>query len=129
MPGLGHAVARTLRGDGEAVQLARETHGEVADVDHLLNFAQALGDDLANFEGHQRTQGLLRGAQFLSQQAYELAPSRRRDLAPGKESGVGAVDDRRHVGCRRLPDPGDLGPVDRRADRQRAARQRRRCQT
>src|SRR5580693_5201024 len=57
MPGFGHAMARTLRGDGEAVQLAREADREVADVDHLLYFAQALGDDLADFEGHQRAQG------------------------------------------------------------------------
>ena len=58
MPGLGHAMARTLGGDGETVQLAREADGEVADVDHLLHFAEALGDDLADLERHQRPQGL-----------------------------------------------------------------------
>ena len=69
--------------------------------------------------------------------ARNSSPSRRTssprrgagNLAPGEEGAVGALDDRRHVGCRRLPDPRDLGPVDRRADRERAARQRRRCQT
>ena len=129
MPGLGHAMAGALRGDGETVQLPREADGEVADVDHLLHFAEALGDDLADLERHQRAQGLLRGAQFLAKQAHQFAPPRRGNLAPGEEGALGALDDRRHVGGRRLPDPGDLGPVDRRADGERAARQLRRCQT
>ena len=36
-----------LRGDRAAVELARETDGEVADVDHLLHLAEALLRDLA----------------------------------------------------------------------------------
>ena len=51
-------MARTLGSDGETVQLAREADGEVADVDHLLHFAEALGDDLPDLERHQRAQGL-----------------------------------------------------------------------
>ena len=34
VPGFHHAVAGALAGDGQAVQLARQAHGEVADVDH-----------------------------------------------------------------------------------------------
>ena len=45
-----HAVAGALGGDGEAVELAREAAGEVADVDHLLHFAARLGDDLAGLD-------------------------------------------------------------------------------
>ena len=86
MPGLGHAVAGALGGDGEAVQLPRQADGEIADVDHLLHFAEALGDDLADLEGHERAQGFLRGAQFLAEQAHEFAPPRRRNVAPGEES-------------------------------------------
>ena len=71
MPGLGHPVAGPLGSDHEAMQLPREADGEIADVDHLLHFAQALGDDLADLERHQRAERLLRGAQFFSQQAHE----------------------------------------------------------
>ena len=35
---------------GEAVKLAREAHGEIGDVDHLLHFAQSFGQDLAHLE-------------------------------------------------------------------------------
>ena len=40
-------------GDGEAVKLAGEADGEVADVDHLLDLAEALGEDLAAFAADQ----------------------------------------------------------------------------
>ena len=129
MPGLGHPVAGPLGSDHEAMQLPREADGEIADVDHLLHFAQALGHDLADLERHQRAERLLRGAQFLSQQAHELAPPGRRNLAPGEEGLVGGLDDRRHVGGRRLFQARDLGAVDRRADGERAARKRRGRQT
>ena len=129
MPGLGHPVAGPLGSDHEAVQLARQADGEIADVDHLLHFAQALGDDLAGLERHQRAERLLRGAQFLAKQAHELAPPGRRNLAPGQEGLVGGLDDRRHVGGRRLFQARDLGAVDRRADGERAARKRRGRQT
>ena len=121
MPGLRHPVARALRGDGQAVDLPRQPDGEIADVDHLLHFAEALGDDLAGFERHERAESLFRGAQFLAEQPHELAPPRRRNLAPGAERRPRAGDDRRHVGRRRLPDARDLGAVDRRADGERAA--------
>src|SRR5271169_3367900 len=121
MPGLGHPMAWALRGDGEPVQLPREADGEIADVDHLLHFAQALGYDLADLQGHEGAERILRGAQFLAEEAHELAPAGRRNLPPGEKGGAGAIDDRGHVGERRLPDAGDLGPVDRRADRERAA--------
>ena len=38
---------------GQAVELARETDREVADVDHLLDLAQALGQDLAHLQRDQ----------------------------------------------------------------------------
>ena len=122
MPGLGHAMAGALRGDDESVQLPRKADGEIADVDHLLHFAETLRNDLAHLQGHQRAEGVLRSAQFLAEQAHELAAARRRNLAPSAESAPGASNDRRHVGERRLLDAGDLGAVDRRADGERAAR-------
>ena len=110
-----------LGGDREAVELSRKADGEIADVDHLLHFAETLGDDLADFDGDECAQGVLLGAKFLSQKTHELAPPRRGDIAPGEEGAVRLLGDRGHVVDRRLADAGDLGTVDRRADRQRAA--------
>jgi hypothetical protein len=54
LPLLVHAVARALAVHREAVQLARQADREVADVDHLLHFAEALGEDLAVLERDQQ---------------------------------------------------------------------------
>jgi hypothetical protein len=59
MPLLVHAVLRTLRVHGEAVQHARLPDGEIRDVDHLLHFAVALGLDLAVLQGHQTAESIL----------------------------------------------------------------------
>ena len=88
MPGLHHAVARPLRGDGEAVELAREADGEVADVDHLLHLALALLQDLAGLDGDELAERRLGRAQLLAEQADQLAAPRRRHLAPGLERAV-----------------------------------------
>ena len=50
MPLLVHPVARALAVHRETVELARETDGEVAHVDHLLHLAEPLGVDLAHLE-------------------------------------------------------------------------------
>ena len=50
VPGLHQPVARALRGDGQAVELAGQPDREVADVDHLLHLAERLGADLAGLE-------------------------------------------------------------------------------
>ena len=85
MPLLHHTVIRPFTGDGEAVELARQTHREIADVDHLLHFATAFRDDLACFDGDQTTQRVLGGAQILAEQANQFAALRWRDLAPFPE--------------------------------------------
>ena len=83
VPLLGHAVLRALRVHGQAVEHARLADGEVGDVDHLLHLAQALGEDLAVLERHQRAQVVLVGAQCLAQQPHGLAALGRGHLAPG----------------------------------------------
>ena len=108
-----------LAGDGQAVELARQADREVADVDHLLDLAEAFGEDLAGFDRDQPRQRLLRGAQFLAEQPHQLAPARCRDAPPGEEcrcgSGAGGVgvSDRYSA---------DFGAVDRRAADQVATR-------
>ena len=49
-------VLRTLRTDGQTMKLAGETDGEVADVDHLLHFTFALGDQLARLHCDEFTE-------------------------------------------------------------------------
>ncbi len=114
MPGLVHAMAGALGGDGEPVQLPRQADGEIADVDHLLHFAEALGDDLAGFERDQRAERLLRRAQFLAPKPHELAPPWRREPRARRERRCGPV--RGSPACRR---PASLSPA--RSRRRRSA--------
>ena len=88
MPGLHHAVARPLRGDGEAVELARQADGEVADVDHLLHLALALVRILPVSMRDELAERRLGRAQLLAEQADQLAAPRRRHLAPDLERAV-----------------------------------------
>ena len=67
----------------QAVELPRQADGEVADVDHLLHFAVALGADLAHLERDQIAERLLQLAQRLAEIAHQLAALRRRPFAPG----------------------------------------------
>ena len=73
VPLLHHAVLGPLGSDGEAVELAGEADGEVADVDHLLHFAFAFGEDLAGFEGDEAPEVALGVAQGVAELADDLA--------------------------------------------------------
>src|SRR3546814_6874803 len=77
MPGLHHPVARALGRDGQAIELTGEPDGEVADVDHLLDLAQPLLEDLAVLQADQPAERLLVGAQLLGEQPDEFAAARR----------------------------------------------------
>ncbi len=66
MPRLHHPVLAALRGDGQAVQLARQAHREVADVDHFLDLAEAFRGNLADLDRDEPAEGLLVGAQLLT---------------------------------------------------------------
>ena len=66
---------------------------QVADVDHLLDLAEALGDDLAGLDGDQRAEVLLVLAQQLAQLADQLAAHRRRHQPPLLEGLLGPPDD------------------------------------
>ena len=114
MPGLHHPVSRALGRDGQPVELARQTDGEVADVDHLLDFAPAFFEDLAAFHGDERAEVILVGAKLLTQKAHQLSPPRRWHAAPHGERRLSTVDlgrdHLRGIGF----EPRDLGSVDRR---------------
>ena len=97
VPLLHHPVAGALGGDGEAEQLPRLADGEVADVDHLLHLAQALGADLARLDRHQRAEVLLVLAQQVAEHAHQLAADRAGDQAPGRERVGRPRHDRRDL--------------------------------
>ncbi len=94
VPRLHQAVARSLAGDRQAVQLARQADGEVADVDHLLDLAETLGADLAGLDRHQLTEVGLVLAQQLTEPADQPAADRRRRRPPLGEG----LDGGRHGG-------------------------------
>ncbi|MNZ71748.1 hypothetical protein D3C78_901140 [compost metagenome] len=85
-------VTRALGGDGQTVQLARQAHSEVADVDHFLNFTQAFLGDLAGFNRHQFAKRSLVFAQHFTKQANQLTTTRRRHIAPGLKRLLGLID-------------------------------------
>ena len=93
VPLLVHPVARPLGVHGLAVELARQPDGEVADVDHLLDLAEALGQDLAHLQGDEPAQGVLELAQLVAEVADDLATHGRGDHAPlGEVVGRGLHD-------------------------------------
>ena len=82
MPVFVHAMLGALGLHGEAVQHARLADREIGDVDHLLNFAVALGLDLAVLERHEAPERVLVQSQFLGDQPDDLAALGRRHGAP-----------------------------------------------
>src|SRR5882757_8267929 len=92
VPGLHHAMAGAFGGDGEAGELAGEAGGEGADVDHLLDFAVAFGEDFAGFYGDEAAEGGEFGAEFFAEEADEFAAFGGGDVAPLEEDGLGLGD-------------------------------------
>src|ERR1700733_259424 len=112
MPLLHHAMAGTFRRDGEAVKLARETDREIADVDHLLHFAEPFLQDLAVLECDEATQRLFVRTQFLAEQTNQFATARCRHLAPDMEC-MHACRDLRLDRFRTIEiDTSDFGAID-----------------
>jgi hypothetical protein len=92
MPLLHHPVVRAFAGNGETMELAGETDCKVADVDHLLDLAEALGQDFASFDGDEMAESGLRGTQLLAENPNELPAPGRRKRSPCQECLPGASD-------------------------------------
>ena len=116
VPLLEHAVVGALGVHRQAVELAREAGREVADVDHLLHFAFALGEDLAHLEGDELAEGGLVLAEAVADLADDLAALRGRDGAPIEKGLVCARDDMIVLVPGDLAHGRDAGAVDRRVD-------------
>ena len=93
VPLLVHAVVGTFGVHRQAVHLPRKAAGKIADVDHLLHFAFALGDDLAHLGRDQHAEFVLELAQLHAELADKFAALWSGDLAPLDERLVGARDD------------------------------------
>ena len=83
--------------DRESVQLARQAHGEVADVDHLLHLAATFLQELAGLERHQQAESVLGRTQRVAIAAHQLAAPRRGHVAPSPlgcgRAGVHGIGD------------------------------------
>ena len=113
MPLLHQAMAGAFAGDRLAVELAAEADGELADVDHLLDFAQGFLRDLARFPADDRGELALVLAKLFAEQADEVAADGSGNDAPLEEGFGGGIDrgvDLRDVGAGEL---GERAAVDR----------------
>jgi hypothetical protein len=60
-------VAQAFARDGEAVELPGQSNGKVRDVNHLLDLAQSLGQDLAGLEGDETAKIALCSSELLTE--------------------------------------------------------------
>eukprot|EP00760_Papus_ankaliazontas_P028430 PhM_4_TR3707/c0_g1_i1/m.62848 len=94
VPLLHHEVARALRRQHLAGDLARVTARQVADVDVLLHLADALGEDLAHLQGEQLAERVAHLAELIADLAHDLAAGgrgHRRPLLEGACRVAGAA--------------------------------------
>jgi hypothetical protein len=70
------------------MQLARKTDGEIADVDHLLHFAQRFLRDLARLDGDEPSELGLVGAKLVAETADEPAANGRRYRPPERNAAL-----------------------------------------
>src|SRR5437667_2045499 len=76
MPLLHQTMVFSLRLNRQAVKHARLADGEIADVDHLLNFAFTFGNDLAGLESDELTKLMFQLAERISETANSIATDR-----------------------------------------------------
>jgi hypothetical protein len=107
MPLLEHAVVRALGMHAESVQHPGLADREVGDIDHFLDFAVALGLDLAHLERHEAAEIGFQSPQLLADQAHGLAALRRRHLDPFARCVPRRGDHLLVLGRRRRSDTGD----------------------
>ncbi len=100
-------MLRPFRVHRLAVKHPRLADREVADVDHLLDFAVTLGLDLAHLEGHEAAKRILVIAQRITDAPHGLAAHRRRHGTPFPERVSCRVDETVVFRLRRRADAGD----------------------
>src|SRR5262249_55523248 len=96
MPLLHHAMRRTLTGNGQTIELAGKTDGEIADINHLLHFTATFRSDLADLYHDQPPHLILGRAYPLAQEPDDFTAARRWDQAPCLECLHRVIDDIAH---------------------------------
>src|SRR5690348_473204 len=92
MPLLHESMARAFGLNCEAIQHSRLADGEVADIDHLLHFAFAFGDDLSSLERDELPKLVLELAQRVAETANGFAAHRPRRGTPFEKRFLRASD-------------------------------------
>ena len=90
-------VARALRSNGQAKQLAGLTNRKVANVDHLLNFAQAFRKNFATLPGDQLAKRLFVLTQLFAKQTNQFTTPRGWNTFPGEKGFFCIRDSGIHV--------------------------------
>src|SRR5207244_644348 len=67
--------------------------GEIGNIDHLLHFALAFGENLAAFERYQRSQVVFHAAELLADLAHHFAALGRWEHTPALERAGGLPQD------------------------------------
>src|SRR5262249_43799016 len=116
MPLLHHPMAGSFRRNCEPIKLARQTDRKVADVDHLLDFAECFGPDLAGFPGDKLRQIGLSPSQRIADLSDKFTTLGRRNKSPFLECFAGATDDLCHLVTAGLIDQRQLLTIDRRTN-------------
>jgi hypothetical protein len=75
------------------VELPRESHRKIGNVDHLLHFAFAFSQNLSVFERNERAETVLVLSQFLADRTYDLAANRGGAQTPASEYLLAVCDD------------------------------------
>jgi len=107
------AVSGAFGLDGEAVELAGETDGEVADVDHFLHFPFPFGEDFAGLEADEFAEIGFSAAESVAELADRFTADWRGGGAPFQESFLGVGDGPFVVLPCGLIDGGDRFAIDR----------------
>src|SRR5436305_9129849 len=114
MPLLHEPMVPPLGLNGQAVKHSRLADGEVADVDHLLYFALAFGDDLAGLERDELAELRFQFAQGVPELTHGFAADWSRRNAPFLEGLLGGCDRLLVFRVCRRPDTRQKFAVDRR---------------
>ena len=91
MPLFIHAMSGPFAVHGQPIELPGEPDGEIGDVDHLLNFAAPLRQNLTGFERNQHAEVVFRGAQFVPNLPHQFAALRSRQVPPPRRGLLGEV--------------------------------------
>src|SRR5205809_324707 len=107
-------MTRPLRLDRETIKHARLADGEITNVNHLLHFPFAFGDDFSGLKSHKLAELMFRLAQCVTETTNRLAADRPGRDAPFQKCFVRAGDRTVviFIGC--CAHAGESSPVDRR---------------